>query len=63
MTIPNTIRVRNRKYIFVKEYENYIRYKEAEAGYMVCFTKHELGLVKEIIKPAAQEGRIGTRKL
>lgn len=63
MTIPNTIRVRNRKYIFVKEYENYIRYKEAEVGYMICFDKQDLGLVTEEIKPNAHLSRIGLRKL
>ncbi|MBR6688792.1 MAG: hypothetical protein IKL68_02110 [Clostridia bacterium] len=63
MRIPKIIHNRNREYIFVKEYKDYIRYKDMITGSMTCFDKQELGLVKEIIKPNIAEGRIGRRKL
>lgn len=60
MTIPTTVTQKNREYIFVKEYDTYIRYKDSITERMVCFTKHELGLVKEMEEPISR--RIGRRK-
>lgn len=63
MEIPQTVIFRNRKYIFVKEYKDYVRYMDTITMCMTCFTKHELGLVKETIKPDTHVGSIGIRKL
>lgn len=50
MKIPKTIKKNNRKYIFVKEYENFILYEETATKIKKCFHKHELGLIKEKVK-------------
>lgn len=50
MKIPKTIKKNNRKYIFVKEYENFVLYEEIWTGVKECFHKHELGLIKEKVK-------------
>ena len=52
MKIPKTISKNNREYIFEKQINNNVfLYKEKICGYKECFTKFDLGLVKEIIKP------------
>lgn len=63
MRIPKIVSKKKREYIFVKEYKDYVRYKDMITGRMVCFTKHELGLVKEVIKPDAYVNLIGRRTL
>lgn len=63
MRIPKIVSKKNREYILVKEYKNHILYKDMLTGSMECFTRHELGLMKEGIKPNIAEGRIGRRKL
>ena len=40
----------NRKYLFVKEYENFVLYEEMWTGIKECFHKHELGLIEEKVK-------------
>jgi hypothetical protein len=47
MKIPNRIRVNDRKYIFIKEYERYILYQDKETGFKECFNRQELGLIKK----------------
>ena len=57
MKIPKIISVENRECIFVKEYDNYILYKNMITGCKECFNKQDLNLVKELVKPT-QEGRL-----
>jgi hypothetical protein len=63
MTIPTTVIQKNREYVLVKEYDTYVRYKDAITGCMVCFNRHELGLVEEMVKPETNINLIGRRKL
>lgn len=49
MKIPKTIRKNNHEYMFEKEYPNFIMYKDMMTGVKECFSKHELGLLKEEI--------------
>ena len=50
MKIPKTLKKNNRKYTFVKEYENFVLYEEITTKIKECFHKHELGLIKEKVK-------------
>ncbi len=63
MRIPKIVSKKNREYILVKEYKNHVLYKDMLTGFMECFTRHELGLVNEIVKPDAYVNLIGRRKL
>lgn len=47
MKIPKVISKNNNQYIFVREYSNFILYKNLLTGVKECFNKHELGLVQE----------------
>ena len=51
MKIPKTLKKNNKKYTFIKEYENYVLYEEMWTGIKECFNKHELGLIQEKEKP------------
>ena len=51
MRIPKVIGKNNRQYIYVKEYPNFIQYKDMLTGTKECFKRQELGLVKEQEKP------------
>jgi len=51
MKIPKILKKNNRKYKLVKIYKTYVLYQEIEVGYKECFSKHELGLIKEQEKP------------
>lgn len=46
MKIPKIISKNNREYILVKEYPNFIMYKDMITGVKHCFKKQDLGLVK-----------------
>ena len=46
MKIPKIIGKNNREYILVKEYPNFIMYKDMITGVKVNFKRQELGLVK-----------------
>lgn len=61
MKIPKTINKENHEYIFEKIYTNYIMYKEKITGVRECFCRHELGLVKEKIKPSRNLQKIHKR--
>lgn len=52
MEIQKVIHKENHKYIFEKEYPNYIMYKDMITGVKECFNRHELGLIKEMMKPS-----------
>lgn len=47
MRIPKIIASNGNQYIFVKEYPNFIMYKDMITGVKECFNKHELGLIKD----------------
>lgn len=47
MKIPKVISKNNHEYIFVKEYPNFILYKDLLTGVKECFTPYQLGLIKE----------------
>ncbi len=52
MKIPKNINKNNHKYIFVKQVnKNMFLYKDEQYGYTECFSKFDLGLVKEMVKP------------
>ena len=52
MKIPKIIRKNNKEYIFVKQCnDNLFQYKEMIYGYNECFTRHDLGLVKQVMEP------------
>ena len=46
MKIPKIINKNNHKYIFKKQYPNYVLYVDLLTGVRECFTFHELGLIK-----------------
>ncbi len=51
MKIPKIISKNGHEYIFVKEYPNFILYKDMITGVKETFQRYDLGLVKEIVKP------------
>lgn len=51
MRIPKIISKNNHEYILVKEYPNHILYMDMLTHVKECFSRHELGLVKEMINP------------
>lgn len=56
MKIPKIISKNNHEYIFVKQVnKNMFLYKDMLYGYNECFTKFDLGMVKEIIEPPKTE--------
>lgn len=61
MKIPKIISKNNHEYMFEKEYPNYIMYKEKITGIKECFSRHELGLIKEKMKPSKNLQKIHKR--
>lgn len=51
MNIPKIISKNNHEYILVKEYPNHVLYMDMLTHTRECFTRHELGMIKEIVKP------------
>jgi len=51
MKIPKIISKNNHEYILVKEYSNFLLYKDMITGVRECFNLTDLGLLKEMIKP------------
>jgi hypothetical protein len=60
--IPKILIYNDKKYQFVKEYSNVILYKNIKTGLRECFTKYQLGLVKEKVKPEREANRGGMCK-
>lgn len=48
MKIPKIISKNNHEYIFMKQYPNFVLYRDWLTGTNECFTYHELGLIKPI---------------
>lgn len=46
MKVPQIINKNNHKYIFEKEYPNFIMYKDTETEVKECFNKYDLGLIE-----------------
>lgn len=53
MKTPKIISKNGHKYIFVKEYPNFVLYKDMTTGVRKTFQRYDLGLVKpeKIIRP------------
>lgn len=47
MKIPKILKKNNRKYKLLKIYKTYVLYEDIETKAKECFTKHELGLIKD----------------
>lgn len=58
MKIPKVISIDGREYIIIKEYDNFILYKDMITGTKTSFHKQELGLIEETekIKEASKGG-------
>lgn len=64
MKIPKIIKKNKCKYIFIKQInENVFLYQNQEYGYNECFTKFDLGMVKEIVAPVTEGAKPGGVKL
>ncbi len=50
MKIQRYINKNNKKYTLVKIYKNFILYED-EHGVKECFSRHDLGLLEEKVKP------------
>lgn len=55
MKIPKYIRKGNRRYEFVKKYPNYYLYQDVETKVKRCYSKYDLGLVKEVVAPPVSD--------
>ncbi len=60
--IPMILTYNNRTYELIKIYNDVVLYKDTETGARECFTKFQLGLVKEIVKPERGANKGGTSK-
>lgn len=63
MKIPKIISKNGHEYIFVKEYPNFILYKDMIYGWNETFTDYDLGLVKEIVKPPKSDLKVEKVKI
>lgn len=61
MKIPKIISKNGHEYIFVKEYPNFILYKDMITGVKETFQRYDLGLVKEIIPRPKLKNETKTR--
>lgn len=57
MKTPKVISKNGHKYIFVKEYPNFVLYKDMITGVRETFQRYDLGLVKEKVKPPKSDLR------
>ena len=56
MGVPKRFSKNNHEYIFVKQVnKTMFLYKDMLYGYNECFTKFDLGMVKEVVKPPKTE--------
>ena len=56
MGVPKIFSKNNHEYIFVKQVnKTMFLYKDMLYGYNKCFTKFDLGMVKEVVKPPKTE--------
>lgn len=63
MKIPKIISKNNHEYILIKEYKNFIMYKDMLTGVRECFNRQELGLVTEMIAPPRSDLNLKRRKM
>ncbi len=61
MKIPKIISKNGHEYIFVKEYSNFILYKDMITGVKETFQRYDLGLVKEKVRPETVLKKTRTR--
>lgn len=60
--IPKILKYNNRVYKLIKEYTNIALYEDTKTGVKESFTKFQLGLVKETVKPSREANRGGIIK-
>ena len=63
MKIPKIISKNGHEYIFVKEYPNFILYKDMLTGVKETFQRYDLGLVKEMVKPPKSDLKVEKVKI
>lgn len=61
--IPMILRYNNKEYRLIKEYTDVVLYEDTATGIKECFTKYQLGLVKEVVKPKREANRGGMGKI
>lgn len=55
MKIPRTIRKKKNTFVFVKKCnDNIFQYKEEKLGYIECFTRYDLKMIKETKRTTPQ---------
>lgn len=50
MGIPKIISKNNHEYILIKEYPNHVMYMDMLTHVKECFSRYDLGMVKEIVE-------------
>lgn len=60
--IPKILIKGENRYKLIKVYKNHVLYENINTGVKECFTKFQLGLVKEIVKPQRQANKGGICK-
>ena len=63
MEIPMMFKKNNQKYLIEKEYPNFVLYTNLSTGVKECFTRHELGLIQEKVKPPKNDLNVEKVKL
>ena len=61
--IPMILTYNNKIYELVKVYNDVVLYRDKKTGVKECFTKFQLGIVKEVIKPEKEANRGGMCKI
>ena len=51
MKIPLTVTRNKKEYIFVQKYPNFLLYENLKTKVKECFDFHELGILKETVRP------------
>lgn len=60
--IPKILKKGDNFYKLIKVYKNHVLYENINTGIKECFTKFQLGLVKEIVKPHKEARKGGACK-
>lgn len=60
--IPKYVKRKDNTYEFVKEYKSFVLYEEVNTKVKECFTKFQLGILEEQIKPEKHANKGGIVK-
>ena len=60
--VPMRIKKNGNPYILIKEYKNFALYESKDTKVKECFSKFQLGLIKERVKPDREANRGGLGK-